>query len=245
MVFMNGGVYTVERNRPWAEAVAINDGLIVYVGDNTGALDYLGATTERVDLEDRMLLPGFHDSHMHPMTAGTRFLRCQLMGQEWPAEALAQLRECARDLEPGDRCVISGCDRNLGVPFERSGRDIDACLWTLVRGLHGHFIHSNIKTNLGPLRYVIISPQAHRVHHSIEEKHYDKNFGVTFSIWDQLFNTFYRKYDEYPEAQGVADTEFPIEHNTGWRSFVLVPIRQLIYPFRFVKLPGISTSRDR
>jgi len=39
--------------------------------------------------------------------------------------------------------------------------------------------HANIKTDLGPLRYVLVTPQLHRIHHSIEPHHQDKNFGVT------------------------------------------------------------------
>jgi hypothetical protein len=82
--------------------VAIRDGRIVYVGDDGRAQAWIGPETEVTQLRGRMLLPGFHDSHMHPMASGTRFNRCQLKGLAWPEAALAELERCAHALKPGD-----------------------------------------------------------------------------------------------------------------------------------------------
>ena len=98
-VFTNGKVYTVDAERSWAEAVAIDGGRIVFVGDSQGAEDYIDSDTRVVDLDGRMLLPGFHDSHVHPMAAGTRVFRCQLGGLSWPDEVLDEIRDCAAVLE--------------------------------------------------------------------------------------------------------------------------------------------------
>lgn len=96
-VFVNGAVYTVDKVQAWATAVAIRGGRIVYVGDDEGAKMWVGDNTEVTGLDGRMLMPGFHDSHMHPMAAGTRFLRCRLHGLTWPDEVLARIAECAAD----------------------------------------------------------------------------------------------------------------------------------------------------
>jgi len=84
---------------------------------------------------------------------------------------------------------------------------------------HTRIYHSNIRTHFGPLKYVLVTPQSHRVHHSIEPGHQDKNFGLTFSIWDHLFGTQHRNDDEYPQT-GVAGLESP--------TF----LQQLVYPFQ-------------
>jgi predicted amidohydrolase YtcJ len=99
-VFLNGTVYTVNEAQPWATAVVIRGSRIAYVGGVEGARQYIGDMTEVVDLDGRMLMPGFHDSHMHPMAAGTRFLRCRLHGLTWPDEVLHKITECARDRSP-------------------------------------------------------------------------------------------------------------------------------------------------
>lgn len=114
--------------------------------------------------------------------------------------------------------------------------DVVAIVWT--RHWHTRFYHSNIRTNLGPLRYLLVTPQSHRVHHSVEPRHHDKNFGLTFSLWDQLFGTQYRGYDEYPET-GINDHAFPHEQAAdGGRLTTL--IEQLVYPFRAIARSGPS-----
>lgn len=66
-------------------------------------------------------------------------------------------------------------------------------------GVWGYIIHMNLRLGLGPLEFIFLGPQAHRIHHSILEQHRDKNFAAFFPIWDILFGTFYRpKAGEYP-----------------------------------------------
>ena len=69
-VFLNANVYTVNEAQPSAEAVAIDDGEIVYVGDNAGAQALIGDDTTRHDLAGQLLLPGFIDTHVHPLGGG-------------------------------------------------------------------------------------------------------------------------------------------------------------------------------
>ena len=95
--------------------------------------------------------------------------------------------------------------------------------------------HSNVRTNLGWFRYIFVTPQSHRVHHSSRKEHYDKNFGVSLSIWDHLFGTQYRDYDIYPET-GIPDSRFPVENSRddGLFRIIRIYLRQMIYPFKVV-----------
>lgn len=78
LVFVNGAVYTVDAARRWANAVAVADGAIVAVGSDAEIRKLAGRDTEVVDLEGRMLLPGFQDAHAHPPASGLDLLRCNL-----------------------------------------------------------------------------------------------------------------------------------------------------------------------
>ncbi|HYX80509.1 MAG TPA: amidohydrolase family protein [Actinomycetota bacterium] len=78
LVFRNGAVYTVDAARRWAQAVAVNGGRIVAVGTDADVRELVGPRTETIDLDGRMLLPGFQDSHAHPPPAGLEMLRCNL-----------------------------------------------------------------------------------------------------------------------------------------------------------------------
>ncbi|SDJ06237.1 amidohydrolase [Alteribacillus bidgolensis] len=65
LIFENGDVYKVDKDRSWAEAVAVKDGKIIYVGDNEGVAAFKGTDTKVTDLKGKMLMPGFVDSHNH------------------------------------------------------------------------------------------------------------------------------------------------------------------------------------
>lgn len=88
------------------------------------------------------------------------------------------------------------------------------------------FYHGNIRTNLGPLRYVLVTPQSHRVHHSIEVRHQDKNFGGIFSFWDHLFGTQCEEYDVYPPT-GVAGDKFQDDGKSDVKSLLQSPWKQM------------------
>jgi predicted amidohydrolase YtcJ len=69
-VFLNASAWTLNDSMPTAEAVAVDGNKIVYVGDNEGAQALAGEKTVSHDLNGKMLLPGFIDTHMHPISGG-------------------------------------------------------------------------------------------------------------------------------------------------------------------------------
>jgi hypothetical protein len=70
LVIRNAKVYTVDPQRPWADAVAIQGDRIVWVGDESGAKVEIGHSTRVIDAGGKMLLPGFIDSHFHVLLGG-------------------------------------------------------------------------------------------------------------------------------------------------------------------------------
>ena len=77
-VYRNGVIFTSDAGNGTAEAVALRDGRIVYVGGNQGLSPFVGPATVSVDLKGRFLMPGLVDGHMHPLEAGTQLLKCSL-----------------------------------------------------------------------------------------------------------------------------------------------------------------------
>ena len=90
LVFVNGAVYTVDAARSWARSVAVRDGRIVAVAADDGAGDLAGPGTQVIDLQGRMLLPGFQDAHVHPVSSGMEMLQCDL-NEAWTAEGYLEL----------------------------------------------------------------------------------------------------------------------------------------------------------
>jgi sterol desaturase/sphingolipid hydroxylase (fatty acid hydroxylase superfamily) len=114
--------------------------------------------------------------------------------------------------------------------------------WGMFGVWYARFYHSNVRTNLGVLRYVLVTPQSHRIHHSRSPEHQDTNFGAIFSIWDQLFGTQYRGYEEYPET-GVVDASFPHESALGVGAVAAAFARQLVYPFQLAFASTVGRRR--
>jgi sterol desaturase/sphingolipid hydroxylase (fatty acid hydroxylase superfamily) len=69
------------------------------------------------------------------------------------------------------------------------------------------YIHSPVTIQFPRLRWFLVDSRYHRVHHSLEEQHFEKNFGIVFTLWDRLFGTaYFPNEDEWPETgiEGVA-----------------------------------------
>jgi predicted amidohydrolase YtcJ len=101
LVLINGGIYTVDSERRWAQAAAVRDGVFVAVGTNKDIEPMLGPATRVIDLEGRMALPGFHDAHVHPDLGGDQLLACELQGLRSVEAIVERLNACAIELDEG------------------------------------------------------------------------------------------------------------------------------------------------
>ena len=115
VVFRGGGVYTVDAARSWAESVAVRAGRIVYVGPESGVAKWIGPETRHIDLKGKMLLPGFHDSHVHLVGGGMELGECDLNGLATLEQVLDAVREFAKR-HPEKKWIRGG-----GWPLTLSG----------------------------------------------------------------------------------------------------------------------------
>jgi predicted amidohydrolase YtcJ len=95
LVLRNAAVYTVDGARSWAEAVAVSKGRIVFVGANASASPWIGKSTKVMDLAGKMVLPAFHDSHVHPVSGGVEALECDLNGLPTQAAIVEKIKSYA------------------------------------------------------------------------------------------------------------------------------------------------------
>src|SRR2546426_736232 len=69
-----------------------------------------------------------------------------------------------------------------------------------------HLRHSHVWLSYGPvLSRIFISPAQHQIHHSVDPRHVDRNFGGIFAIWDALFGTLYVPRTRETLTVGLAD----------------------------------------
>ena len=65
---INGKIHTMDANGTVAEAIAIEEDEIVYVGDADGLRNVIGIGTRVIDLKGKMVLPGFIEGHTHTLS---------------------------------------------------------------------------------------------------------------------------------------------------------------------------------
>ncbi|MCY7280262.1 MAG: sterol desaturase family protein [Sphingomonas bacterium] len=92
----------------------------------------------------------------------------------------------------------------------------------LILGWQPIFLHSATRLQLGPvLRRLVVDNRYHRIHHSLEPRHFDRNFGAATPLWDWLFGTaYFPGEDEWPEV-GLAEVDEP----TSMREWSALPWR--------------------
>ncbi len=95
---------------------------------------------------------------------------------------------------------------------------IDA--YIVIVGFQAVFNHANVSVRLGPLRYVIVTPNFHHWHHSQDKEALDRNYAAHFAFLDHLFGTAVKSDREWPEAYGVLGDYVP----DGF-------VKQLAFPF--------------
>ncbi len=138
VVLQNGYVYTVDAKDSVAQAVAVRDGRIVYVGTNEGVHAYVNPNrTQVVDLGGRMLMPGLVDGHVHPLEGGAATLKCSLDFLPLTVVQMNQkLQACldaSSDQEPDGWLEVVNWDRQAMSSIDRDPVRQDLDLLTTTR----------------------------------------------------------------------------------------------------------------
>ena len=73
IIITNANVYTVDDKGTTAEAVVVQDGVIEYVGDEAGAMEYEDGDSRVIDANGGTVMPGSVDAHMHPVMSSVQY----------------------------------------------------------------------------------------------------------------------------------------------------------------------------
>ncbi len=127
MMLVNGNIYTVDEERPWAEAVAVRGGRTAAVGTTAEIRRLAGPETEVLDLRGAFVLPGFIDSHVHFINGGLSLLGVQLREAKTKTEFIARITAKARELPKGEWILHGDWDHQSFDPAELPRKEwIDA-----------------------------------------------------------------------------------------------------------------------
>jgi predicted amidohydrolase YtcJ len=102
LIIRNAKIWTVDRSRPEAEAVAILGDRIVAVGSTQEVDGWRGARTRELDAAGKRLLPGFDDAHVHFMSGGSQLDNVQLNDAASPQEIARRIGQRATMTAKGE-----------------------------------------------------------------------------------------------------------------------------------------------
>ena len=142
LVIEDAQIYTPDG---WATTLAIADGAIIAVGNEDDIALHRAVSTMVLDLDGRMVMPGLHDMHVHPMGAGMAQSACDIPHGSGAEAALAVIKECVDEAEPGAWITGGGYDNNsLGVAPTRALLDeVAPDNPVILRDISGHSAWAN------------------------------------------------------------------------------------------------------
>src|SRR5690349_16277810 len=112
LIVTNARVHTVDDARPIAQALAVRDGRIAFVGDVPAALALRGPATRVLDLGGKTVIPGMVDAHGHLLGLGAALRTVDLTGTHSYDEVVARVAARAREVPAGTWIVGRGWDQN-------------------------------------------------------------------------------------------------------------------------------------
>src|SRR5678815_4123644 len=155
LVINNAKVYTINKNQPDAEALAVKDGKIIFVGNNADVKKYIGDKTEIIDAKGQFVMPGFIEGHGHIHGLGASLINLNLMNVKNWDEIVAMVADAVKKAKPGDWIVGRGWHQEkwnpapaknyLGYPYHEELDKVSPNNPVILSHASGHSIYVNAK----------------------------------------------------------------------------------------------------
>ena len=155
LVLKNARVYTVNKNQPNAEAVAIKDGKIIFVGANAAIKKYTGNKTEVINCKGQFVMPGFIEGHGHIHGLGASLMSLNLMQVKNWDEIVGLVAEAVKKAKPGDWIIGRGWHQEkwdkapaknyLGYPYHEELDKVSPNNPVILTHASGHSVYVNAK----------------------------------------------------------------------------------------------------
>ncbi len=184
LVLTNGKIWTVDSNNPQAEAVAVWNGTILAVGKTREIKALIGPGTDVIDLEGKLILPGFSDSHTHFVHGGFHLLG-------------VDLREAKTEREFGE--LLAAKSKELPENAWITGGDWDHDKWP-----GGNFPTKELIDQYVPDRPVLVG--RYDGHMSVANSLALKMAGITAETADPLGGVIVRQPETGQPTGALQDT---------------------------------------
>ena len=124
LIITNAKIWTVDKSRPTAQAVAVLEGRIVVVGSNADTEAWRGPMTQVIDAGGKLLLPGFNDAHVHFVSGGSQLDNVQLNDATSAQEFARRIGEHAKTLGKDEWMLGGDWDETKWQPAQMPTKDL-------------------------------------------------------------------------------------------------------------------------
>jgi len=149
LILLNGKVFTADLTKPSAEAVAIAGERIVGVGTSEEIERFAGAKTRRIDLQGRVVVPGFNDAHCHfPVDVLPKHVDLQFKTNEPSWEETRTAIEQAVKQTPSGIWILGDVGGNVVLNEQVTRFELDHLapnhpVWLSTWSGHAYILNSN------------------------------------------------------------------------------------------------------
>uniref|UniRef100_A0A1D1ZJQ9 Putative amidohydrolase ytcJ n=1 Tax=Anthurium amnicola TaxID=1678845 RepID=A0A1D1ZJQ9_9ARAE len=113
LLVWNGTIFTSDPSLPFAEAMAVARGKILRVGNYSSLQEFVGSGTHELNLNGKVVLPGFVDSHVHFISGGLQMARVNLREARSPDIFLTKIKEAVKGKCEGDWILGGGWNNDF------------------------------------------------------------------------------------------------------------------------------------
>ncbi|KAA8519102.1 hypothetical protein F0562_013358 [Nyssa sinensis] len=113
LLVTNGFIYTSDASLPFADSMAVRNGRILRIGNYSSVQDLAGYGTEELNLEGKVVVPGFIDSHVHLIFGGLQMVQVELRGVNRKDEFVKKVKEAVTNMKLGSWLLGGGWNNDL------------------------------------------------------------------------------------------------------------------------------------
>jgi len=132
MVLFNGKVFTADKARPMVQAIAVENGKVLAVGSDAEIKALADASTQRIDLGGKALMPGLIDTHSHAIFGGLEMSTANMGDEQVSLDELEKRLRTWRDdgtARHGDTLYVGGMTSAYWAQAETMGQRFDQGEW--------------------------------------------------------------------------------------------------------------------
>ncbi len=213
-IFFNGKIFTARSNSDFVEAMAIKNGKIVATGNKSELFrKYTSKDSIGVNLNGRVVVPGFHDSHLHFWSGARLHHQLDLRGLASLEQVLDKIQRAVDDAREGEWIIGRGWDHELWqtkvLPDRRLLDEISRTHPIYLKRVDGHaaWVNSEVLELLRYTRYTPDPPGGEIMRYPHNNRPNGILFDAAFDLLDKIIPepTFTQKYEQIDEAIDFAN----------------------------------------